>query len=386
MLVLTAAGFGGFAALIPIAPLWAVHGGANEAGAGLVNGVLLIVTVLTQPFVPRLLTRWGTGRVLAVGLALLGVPSLFFLVSDHLGWILLLSGLRGFGFGILTVTGSTVVANLVPRSQHGAAIGAYGAAIAVPQVILIPAGPLLAESVGYWTVFALGTLPILGISSAPRLARVLREQAAERALRTPTAAIPVVTGKRSELRMLVLKLLRPMMLLSGVTLAGGALITFAPQMSSSPAATAGALALLTLSAAITRWAVGGLADRHGTAPFLWPLVVISIAGLVVIAIAVADPNSTGILLFLAGMTLVGIAYGGLQNLTLLLSLAAVNRKQYGTASAVWNIGFDLGTAVGSILIGSLAAGLSFPPALLIAAAISLVTLPLTFLRSPQGKN
>lgn len=384
LLVLTAAGFGGFAALLPVAPLWAVHGGANEAGSGLVNGLLLLLTVMTQPFVPRLLNKLGTGRVLAAGLALLGIPPLLFLVSDDLGWILLLSGLRGIGFGILTVAGSTVVANLVPRAQHGAAIGAYGAAIAVPQVILIPAGPLLADSAGFWAVFALGTLPLLGISSAPRLARVLREQEATRALLPSTGATPTVGGHQTGRRQLFSSLVRPMMLLSGVTLAGGALITFAPQMSFSPVLTAGALALLTLSAAVTRWGVGSLADRHGAKPFLWPLVVLSSIGLVLAAIAVHNPHATSILLFLAGMTLVGIAYGGLQNLTLLLSLAAVQRKQYGTASAVWNIGFDLGTAVGSVLIGTLAAAFSFPPALLVAAAISLLTLPLAFGRRPTS--
>lgn len=383
LLVLTAAGFGGFSALLPVAPLWAVNGGANEAGAGLVNGLLLLVTVITQPFVPGLLRRLGTGRVLAAGLVLLGIPSLFFLLSDQLGWILLLSILRGIGFGILTVSGSTVVANLVPRTQHGAAIGAYGAAIAVPQVILIPAGPLLADSVGFWTVFALGTLPILGISSAPRLARVLREQAAERALRPPTDAVPTANSNGSPLRLLMSSLLRPMILLSGVTLAGGALITFAPQMSSVPGATAGGLALLTLSAAVTRWGVGGLADRHGATAFLWPLVLLSVIGLVLTAFAVENPDATRVVAFLAGLTLVGIAYGGLQNLTLLLSLATVRREQYGTASAVWNIGFDMGTAAGSVLIGSLAAGLSFPPAILVAAAISLATLPLAFWRGSK---
>ncbi|WP_246078112.1 MFS transporter [Rhodoglobus vestalii] len=390
LLVLTAAGFGGFSALLPVVPLWAVNGGANEAGAGLVNGLLLLATVLTQPFVPRLLIRLGTGRVLAAGLALLGVPPLLFLISDDLTWILFLSAVRGIGFGILTVAGSTVVANLVPRAQHGAAIGAYGAAIAVPQVILIPAGPWLAESVGFWTVFALGTLPVLGISSAPRLARILRQQEADRALRPPTDTTPLPngggssSGGASPLRLLAGSLLRPMLLLAGVTLAGGALITFAPQMSSVPAATAGGLALLTLSAAVTRWGIGGLADRHGAKPFLWPLVVISVFGLVLTALAVQNPDDTGVLLFLAGLTLVGIAYGGLQNLTLLLSLAAVRREQYGTASAVWNIGFDLGTAVGSVLIGTLAAGLSFPTAVLVAAGISLLTLPLAFLRGPRG--
>ncbi|WP_307842472.1 MFS transporter [Salinibacterium sp. NG253] len=385
LLVLTAAGFGGFVVLIPVAPLWAIQGGATEAGSGWVNGILLLVTVMTQPFVPRLLARLGTGRVLAAGLALLGVPPLLLLVSDQLAWILAISAVRGVGFGILTVTGSTVVANLVDRTQHGAAVGIYGASIAIPQILLVPAATLLADAVGFWAVFALGALPLLGISSAPRLARILREQAAERELLPATGATPIAPppGGKSARWMLAVTLLRPMMLLSGVTLAGGALITFAPQMSSSAAATAGSLALLTLSAAVTRWAIGGLSDRFGANRFLWPLVIIAVAGLLAIAAAVQNPAATGILLFLVGMTLVGIAYGGLQNLTLLISLAAVPRKQYGTASAVWNIGFDLGTALGSVLIGTLATAFAFSPAILVAAAITLLTLPLAFLRGPK---
>lgn len=70
----------------------------------------------------------------------------------------------------------------------------------------------------------------------------------------------------------------------------------------------------------------------------------------------------------------------MQNLTLLLSLSAVDRRDYGTASAVWNIGFDAGTGLGSVLVGMLAAGFSFPTALLVAAALSLATLPLALRR------
>ena len=67
----------------------------------------------------------------------------------------------------------------------------------------------------------------------------------------------------------------------------------------------------------------------------------------------------GIALLVVSGAVLGIAYGGLQNLTLLLSFAAVERGRYGTASAVWNIGFDLGTALGSVLIGAIAAGADF---------------------------
>lgn len=387
LLLLTAAGFAGYAALLPIAPLWAVHGGSDEAGAGLVNGILLLATILTQPFVPWLLRTFGTGRVIAAGLVFMGVPSLLHLFSDQLDWILVLSVLRGLGFGVLTVTGSTAVAHLVPPARHGAAIGAYGAAIAIPQVLLLPAGPWLVDTVGYWIVFALGAISILGVGAAPRLARALREQEVEQPLLSVEVAEiggPTDTqtdSGNSQKQRLAIRLARPTLLLIGVTLAGGALITFAPQMSSSPLATAGGLVLLTVTAAISRWRIGTLADRYGMAPFLWPLVLLTVIGLVLTALAVHNPGDTQVLLFLGAMALVGIAYGGLQNLTLLLALAVARRHEYGAASAVWNVGFDAGMGIGSVLVGAIAAGYSFSLALLVAAAISLATLPLALVRS-----
>ncbi len=396
LILLTAAGFSGYAALVPIAPLWAVHGGADEAGAGFVNGVLLLATIATQPFVPWLLRRFGTGPVLAAGLVFLGGPSLLHLVSDQLGWILAMSVLRGFGFGILTVTGATTLAHLVPQSRHGAAIGAYGASIAIPQVLILPAGPWLVDFIGYWVVFVLGALPILGIAATPRLARVLREQDVERLLLDDPTAGSAHEGSANEgsanggsarvafdsgpQRRVASRLARPTILLLAVTLAGGALITFAPQMSSAPLATAGGLALFTFATAVSRWRIGAFADRYGTRVFLWPLVLLTVVGLALTALAIQNPNDTSVILFLIALALVGVAYGGIQNLTLLLSLGAVSRKEYGTASAVWNIGFDAGTGIGSVLVGTIAAGLSFPPALLVAAAISFATLPLAFVR------
>ena len=381
LLALTAAGFTGYSALLPVAPLWAVSGGANEAGAGFVNGMLMLATILTQPFVPALLRRFGYGRVLAAGLLFLNGPALLHLVSPDLVWILGLSAVRGLGFGILTVTGSAAVANLVPPARHGAAIGAYGASVAVPQLLLLPAGPWLAEAVGFWVVFALATVPLLAIGAAPRLARALREEKAERSSdpRDP-AASTAATHDEGRVRYLASALIPPMVILLGVTLAGGALITFTPQMSSSAAATTGGLTLLTATAALSRWRLGALADRYGAGRFLWPLILCTVLGLGLAAAAVTDPGATRVALLPLGMTFVGVAYGGLQNLTLLLSLSAVRRKDYNTASAVWNIGFDSGTGLGSVLVGSLAAGLSFPVALIAAAGASLATLPVALLR------
>ena len=150
LLAVTFAGFSGYAALIAVAPLWAVRGGADEVGAGLVNAVLLLSTVAAQPFVPRALARFGQTAVIVGGLALLGLPALGYGLSDALLPVLVMSALRGMGFAVLTVIGSATVALLVPPARLGAAIGVYGLGIALPMLLLLPASVPIADGVGFW--------------------------------------------------------------------------------------------------------------------------------------------------------------------------------------------------------------------------------------------
>ena len=70
-----------------------------------------------------------------------------------------------------------------------------------------------------------------------------------------------------------------------------------------------------------------------------------------VAWSVADSDGVRVGSFLVAMLLIGLCYGGLQNLTLLISFAAVSRRHHNLASAVWNVGFDAGTALGSVAVG-----------------------------------
>src|SRR3954470_4509154 len=282
LVVMTTAGFSGYALLLTIAPLWAVHGGASTAGSGLVNGVLLTFTVLTQLLVPRALRTFGWGPVLTVGLLLMGIAGALYSVSDRLGVVLALSALRGVGFGVLTVTGSAAVAALVGERRRGEAIGVYGLAVAVPNLVLLPAGPWIAETAGYWAVFTLSALPLVGIPAGLRLASTLHLSAPD--LNPGTVAEhdpgdPESTAYR--------RLLRPMLLLMAGTAAGGAGLTFTPQILDSASVAAGGLFLMGLSAALSRWRAGVLADRYGAERFLVPLVPLTGAGMALVSWSVA---------------------------------------------------------------------------------------------------
>lgn len=380
LVVMTCAGFSGYALLLTVAPLWTVEGGATTAGSGLVNGVLLLFTVLTQLFVPRALRRFGWGPVLAVGLVLLGVPGVLMALSDELGAVLALSAVRGVGFGVLTVAGSAAVAALVGPERRGEAIGAYGLAVAVPNLVLLPAGPWIAESLGYWVVFTLSALPLAGIPAAFRLASALRLSAPDLHPGTTASSDPADPESAAYRR-----LVPPMVLLLAVTLAGGAVITFTPQMVDSPAVAAGGLFLMGLSAAFSRWRVGVFADRYGPHRFLVPLVPLTGVGMALVSWSVASSDGVRVGSFLVAMLLVGLCYGGLQNLTLLISFTAVSRRHHNLASAVWNVGFDAGTALGSVAVGVLAQLTSFATAFLVAGAVAVATLPLA-LRRPAAAD
>jgi len=362
------AGFTGYSLLMPVAPLWAVRGGADEAGSGMVTGVFMLATVLVQLFVPAALRRFGWTPVLVAGLLLLGLPAFAHMLSDDLLPILLLAAVRGAGFAVLTVSGSGAVAELVEPARRGRAIGVFGLGIAGPQVIVLPVAPWLAEHLGFWLVFLLATAPVLGIVAAVRLGRRIDQLPAH-----PDPAEEAHRGMRR-----YAGLVPPMLLLLGVTLAGGALITFVPQFGVSPAITMIGLLLLTGLAALTRWGIGHASDQVGARRLLWPFVLVTVAGLVATAWAVAGEGREGMLLL--GMALVGVAYGALQNLTLGVAFSAVPRRDQVVASAVWNVGFDAGTGLGAVVVGIIASAFAFPPALLAAAALALLTFPLTFIR------
>ncbi|MBW8172207.1 MFS transporter [Ornithinimicrobium sp. Arc0846-15] len=377
---MTIAGFAGYASLITVAPLWVVEGGASEAGAGLVNGVLLGFTVLTQLFVPGLVRRADWGMTMSAGMVLMGVPSLLHLFSDGLEFTLVLSALRGVGFGILTVTGSAAVAELVDPARRGAAIGAYGLAVAMPNLVILPLSPFVATTVGFWPVFLIGAGPLIGIPFAIRLSRVLHGPMSS----DPDAAVTHSSSAAATMTLTTAyrRLLRPMALLLGVTLSGGAIITFAPQLVDKPWAATLALFGMGLTGALSRWRMGALADKYGADRFLPPLVVLTVLSMALTAWAIsADEASTFTLIaFVLASALLGVSYGGLQNLTLVVAFEVVPRKHIGTASAMWNLGFDLGTASGSVLVGLLAAGWGFPQALLVCAGLAGATLPLAWRR------
>jgi predicted MFS family arabinose efflux permease len=339
MLGATALCFSGYALLLPVVPLWAERGGSGALGSGATTAVLMATTVTTQLAVPWLLVRVGHRWVLAVGSALLGAPTPFLALSAELTPVLLLSALRGVGFGLATVAGSALVAELVPREQHGRAAGRYGLAVGLPQLVLLAAGVAVVERFGFTAVFvAAGVAPVLGALLVPaiRMARTSAPSAAGKVPRPPTSTV-----------------LTPVLAMLTCSVAQGGLITFLPlAVPGAGLLVPGALLATAAGALVGRLVAGELVDRLGWGGrLLVPGMLLSAAGMV--AEVVALVAGAGVLVVL-GAAAVGVGFGVVQNDSLTVLFAAFGSAGYGAASAIWNIAFDAGTGAGALGLGAVA--------------------------------
>lgn len=336
--------------LLPIIAMWAVRGGAGELAAGVVNGFFMLVTVLTQLGMPWLLNKIDHRTALGLGVLVIGLPTPLYGATTQLPGLLAISGLRGVGFGLLTVAGSALVAELVPPDAHGRAAGLYGLAVGLPNAVFLPAGVWFVQHIGYLPLFwAAGLLPaataVLALGIAPT------------ANKEPHSVGGFPRG-----------LLSPWSIMTSGALVAGGLVAFLPLAIGSGISP---VALLAFGATtlLGRWLAGQIGDRTGNARVLVPSVLVAGLGAALIAIAAAG----GTALAVPGAALFGVGFGAMQNTTLVTMFAKTGS---GAASTAWNIAYDGGNGLGSVGFGALITLSGYPAAFAAAATLVLLSAPL----------
>lgn len=367
----TLASFIGFFATIAALPAWITQQGIDPSRAGFATTTLLTATVAAQGLVPRLVQRVGMTRALGLGAIFLGAPSLLFLIDGGYAWVLMICALRGIGFGIVTVLGSMLTARIAPPRRRGEAVGIYGLAIAVPNLSLVAGGVALVSAGHFLWVAILGAAPLLGLLAVRGLARAAGPD--PDGGRAPAADDPAArAAARRSRRTARNAALGPAVVLMVVTLASGGFMTYLPI--ARPGGSLATIALLVWGAAgaIARWRVGMVADRMGLRLLLPAASALSIIG---IGIVVGGMLLDGTALILIGAVILGTGFGSTQNLTLVAAFMQARQRETATVSAVWNIGFDAGTAIGSGLVGLLILVMTIPSAIALTAVLVAVSIP-----------
>ncbi|WP_017570715.1 MFS transporter [Nocardiopsis halotolerans] len=384
LIAATAIGLCGFAAVLPLVPLWATRGGAGEFGAGSTTAVFMLTTVLTQLAMPWILERGGYRWAFPVGSLVMGLPTPLFALTSDLGPLVAVSAVRGVGFGMVSVAGTVLAARLVPHHQVGRATGYYGLAVGLPQVLILPGGVALALNIGFDTAFWItGLCSVLGAALAGGIwyADGGRNRSALRSRgRSARAVSDGPSGDRSPSPLL--PLVMPLVLMLLTASSASAIITFlAIPLTQATWLVGGALAAYALAVVAGRWTAGMLHDRHRRTLLLLPGMAGATVGMALVTVALWSvgeeaPGTGTTVLVLLGAAVFGLGFGAVQNETVTLMLNRAGPAGYGRASAVWNIGYDAGAGAGAMLLGLLIQLLGYGPAFAVTAVALLAAVPL----------
>lgn len=372
VLVAVAAAFGSWSLLLPVVPLAVLNNGGSSAVAGATTGIFMAATVITQIFTPAALRKIGYTPVMAFAAFMLGVPAIGYVFSVEPIPVLLVSALRGIGFGALTVAESALVAELVPVRFLGKASGMLGVFIGLSQMLFLPAGLALGDQFGYNLVYVLGA--VIALVAAVMCLRIPQVKAAAKQQ-------PQVSEQERSVSTWKLVLV-PSLAVTSLSMTFGAVSSFLPAavIELDPglgAALAGIILSITGgSSMVFRYLSGVIADRRGVpGTTMIPAQIIGFLGVVLITVTIFQGWSVWLLII--GAVMFGGAFGMVQNEALLSMFFRLPRTRVSEASAIWNIAFDSGTGIGSFLLGIVAASLAYSGAFGSGAVVILFGIVLT---------
>lgn len=337
MLVSSMGLFFGFSLLVSVVPLWVVVQGAGEFAAGASTGVFMASTVLAQVLMTGLVRRFGYRAMSIAGAVLIGLPAAVMPVATDWQPILAIAFVRGLGFGIITVCGSALIAELLPAGSLGRGAGLYGLAVGVPLLIGLPVSTWIARHVGFLPVFLAGAaLPLLAIVPLALLPRgTYTEYGGDR-------GAVAVAGQ----------VWRPWLLMLSGSIAFGAMVTFLPLVfAESSVAASAALLLMSAAALGARWMAGVWGDRSTvTGRLLLAGLVVTAIGLIGFAVNAGLRGTVPIVLGVAFVAIYGAGFGVVQNDSLVSMFGKVSAAR---ASVAWNVAFDAGQGAGAVAVGAL---------------------------------
>jgi MFS family permease len=333
----------------------------GSTGAGLATAAFYFPAACVQLATPWLLRRAAAGPLLVAALLLAGAPSILYVaVADSLPAILVVTAVRGAGFGLATVALITFVAQSAPAERRGTVIGTAGLAAGLPFIFAPAAGAHL-TSLGHESA-AFTAAAAIGLLGAVAVVRVVPPE-------LPTSvALRLWHELTTSLRW-------PFAWFLLVSLTRGAVISFVPLRLAGEGLDGAATFFLVFGAFAyaTRWLAGWLADRLPTLAVTVPGIACLLIGLVVLAAGVDTVH------VLVSAFLYGVGTGTAMTMSQLDMLSRSSVAGFAVPTALWNVSIDFGVGLGGVLFGVLAASAGYDVAFWLLPGVMALVLVIVLL-------
>jgi len=381
----------GFGIVIPSIPIFADSFGVSALAASAVVSSFALMRFVSSPLAGAWTNRFGERLVLASGLAIVALSSLFAGLSQSYVQLLVLRGVGGIGSAMFTVSALALLLRVVDSDQRGRASAAWQGGFLVGGV----AGPalgavLLAISIRAPFFFYAGTLAVATVIALVYLSPA-RIAAREEQVAGEGGVLPAgdgVTQPRAggwaELREALgngaYRAALAVNLATGLTAFGlrAALIPLfvVEGLQQGPSLSGWAFLVAAVVQALFLVPAGRLTDLRGRRPAMIIGTVATVAGMLML---VADDLATGslslaLVVFFASMVVMSVGTAFLGSAPSAVVGDIMGGRQGGSVVATYQMVSDLGAVIGPLLGGLLLDLYGFEWAFGVGAAVAAVAL------------
>ena len=358
----------GFYLVLPVLPFYLKEVFLVESGAaGVILACYTVAALMIRPFSGYLLDTFARKPLYLLSYFLFSAVFAGYLWAGTLTLFVLLRIVHGLTFGTVTVSGNTVVIDIMPSSRRGEGLGYYGLANNIAMSIGPMTGLFMHDYYDYPTIFLCALASCVAGFGMANLVRAPKKE-------------PVKSGPVSLDRFFMVKGLRAGLDLLMLSIPYGMTMTYMAMYAKEIGITRGTGLFFTLMAvgtAVSRIFSGRQVDRGRiTTVIASGMYVVSVC-FFVIAFArnlVAWNPSVGTFIFFGLALLLGLGFGTMFPAfnTLFVNMAPNNQR--GTATSTYLTSWDLGVGIGLVGGGFLGEVASWDTAYLVGACLTVVSI------------
>lgn len=346
--------------ILPIYILNELHG--TLAQAGLAMTLFMASSIAVRPFSGLIIEKFGRKKTLYISEALFCLFSFAYLFADNLTILLVIRFLHGIWFSILTTVTVPIANDFIPTKRKGEGMGYFVMSINLGVVLGPLIGLTLIQPFAYTTVAGILAATIcLGFIFCFMIP-----------IQAETKSVITQLKRRLTLQDFVEKKALPVSIMAMLVSFSYASImsfisTFAESKSLLPYASL-FFVVFAISMMSLRPITGKIYDRKGANYVVYPAIALFSIGLIILS----QINSVADLMIAA--IFIGIGFGSAQPCLQTLSIQRSAKDRIGHATSTFFTCYDLGIALGSILLGLVIAQQGYSFAYLLCACITALSL------------
>lgn len=348
-------------AQITILPIYILNDlGGTLTDAGLAMTLFMVSSIAVRPFSGLIIEKFGRKKTLYVSETLFCLCAIAYIFADNLIALLMIRFLHGIWFSILTTVTVPIANDFIPPERKGEGMGYFVMSVNLGIVLGPLLGLTLLQDFSYLFISSL----LAGIIFLGFIFCFMIPIAADTPIQRTTRRLSVHDFiEKKALSVSVLALL--------ISISYASIMSYI-----SPFADAQGLleyaslffVVFAISMMSLRPITGKIYDRKGASYVIYPAITLFAIGLGLLS------QIQSVMGLMLSAVCVGMGFGSLQPCLQTLAIQRAPKARIGHATSTFFTCYDIGIALGSLLLGLMISQYSYSLAYLLCAILTLSTL------------